>query len=262
MRASSRRGLGLVETVVAVGVFSIVMLLVTAALIQSFKMWTRTASQTATEETLFKIHNILAKELTNTAPDTLSSSPGPGTWGVRDGDALWFLSFMDVNGEPVYNDGTGAGELGEPHWQRNIMYYCVVPGNHDSVAGQSCTGADGGDGYEDQCPHKVMVRKIINDPNDPETLLPGSGGYLDAPNGFTVSGMGGPDLEETRLLGTNILSFRVTADAESVTIDLRANSVDEARKNVPVGSTPLSGQPTTIQRVFTIFPKNSSGEEP
>ena len=182
---------------------------------------------------------------------------------VRDGDALWFLSFIDpTTGEPVYSDGTGAGDLGEPHWQRNIMYYAVVPGSHNSVAGQSCSGGDGGDGYEDQCPHKVMVRKIINDPNDPETLLPGSGGYLDAPSGFSVSGMGGPDLEETRLLGTNILSFRVTGDDESVTVDLRANSIDEARKNVPLGSTPLSGQPTTIQRVFTIFPKNSSGEEP
>jgi hypothetical protein len=257
------RGLGIVETVVGVGVFSIVMLLITAALIQSFQMWTRTASQTATEEVLFKIHNILAKELTNTAPDTVGFSPGPSTWGVRDGDALWFLSFLDpVTGEPVYSDGTGAGDLGEPHWQRNIMYYSVVPGSHNSVAGQSCTGGDGGDGYEDQCPHKVMVRKLINDPNDPETLLPGSGGYLDAPSGFSVSGMGGADLEETRLLGTNILSFRVIRDTESVTVDLRANSIDEARKNVPVGSTPLSGQPTTIQRVFTIFPKNSSGEEP
>jgi hypothetical protein len=268
---SPNRGLSIAETIVGVGIFSMIIAMVMAAMVQSFKIWNRTASQTATEEVLFKIHNLIYKDLTNTAPDLFATSPGLATIGaVQDSNALWCLSFIDpLIDQPVYGDGTTA-ELGEPVWQRNIMYYAVVPNGHDAWAGQSCTGADGGEGFEDQCPHKVLVRKVIDDPvAGVEPLLASSATYLDRPTGIDTSAMAGAGLEEVRIVGTNILSFRAEPESHSVgsppdrvKIVLKANAIDEAKKTIPVGNLPLSRQPTTLEREFRVFPKNGSGDAP
>jgi hypothetical protein len=258
----------LVETVVGVGIFSIIILLVTGAMLQSFKIWNRTASQTSTEEALFKVHDLVFKDLTNTSPKAVDAANSLASLStIPDGDVLWCLSFIDpATGNPVYgvNNPLGIGEYGEPVWQRNIMYYAVVPNNHDALAGQSCTGGDGGEGYEDQCPHKVVVRKVIDGPDDPDTgkeaLLADPTPYLDRPNGLDSSAMGGPGVEEVRIIGTNILTFRAVVADPEVSIILRGNSFEQARKNIAVGSVPLSMQPTTIQRSFSVFPKNETGE--
>ena len=65
----SRQGMSLTETIVGVGIFSVVIALVMAAMVTSFQTWNQTASQSATEEVLFKAHNLLFRDLTNTAPD-------------------------------------------------------------------------------------------------------------------------------------------------------------------------------------------------
>lgn len=267
--------MSLLELTVGVGIFSMVMLLVMGILTESFRLSSRANSQTATEEVLFKVHNRLSKELTNTGrARTVATSVGPATIAaVPDGDAIWFLSFINpATGDPVFDDGALGGEVAEPVWQRNIMYYSVVPSNHDALVGQSCSGADGGEGYEDQCPHKVLVCKVIDLPDGPdgkEPLLNSSAGYLDRPNGLDVSGMSGPNVESVRIMGTNLLTFRAELtsqppplERDEVEITVRASSLNEARKLVAVGSVPLSVEKSTIEQRFSIFPKNSPGEAP
>jgi hypothetical protein len=257
--------MSLTETIVGVGIFSVVIALVMAAMVTSFQTWNQTASQSATEEVLFKAHNLLFRDLTNTAPDQVGTSLGLSTIsGSPDSDALWFLSFIDpATGEPVYGDGSGLGERGAPVWQRNILYYAVVPGDHDALVGQSCTGAGGTDGYEDHCPHKVLIRKVIDHTDDPvtgnEQLLTSAAAYLDRPSGLDTSSMTG---EEVRIVGINILHFRATPIMPGFTITMRANSIDEARKRISVGAVPLSDQPTTIERLYTVWPKNSREDAP
>ena len=258
--------MGIIEAVVALGVFSLISLLLSTTLIQSFAAWNRASSRQIADHSLYKAQNSLSRDLTLTAPDRLGTQVALSTLGSPDGDAVWFLSFIDPATElPVYETGLGSAGMGEPRWQRNILYYLVVPANHDSYAGQACAGGPGPDGYEDHCPHKVLVRKLINGPDDPEgreLLLGSAASYLDRPAGLDVSAMGGPGVEEVRIVSRDLLGFRVTNNNPEVVVDLRANAILETRKLMHVGYHPLSRSPTTLQRIFSVFPKNASQAAP
>jgi hypothetical protein len=258
--------MGLIEAVVALGVFSLMSLLLSTTLIQSFAAWNRASSRQAADHSLYKAQNSLSRDLTLGAPDLLGTQVALSTLGSPDGDAVWFLSFIDPATElPVYETGLGSAGMGEPRWQRNILYYSVVPANHDSYAGQACAGGLAPDGYEDHCPHKVLVRKVINGPDDSEgrELLLGSvAGYLDRPSGLDVSAMGGPGVEDVKIISRDILGFRVTNNSPEVVVDLRANAILETRKLMHVGYHPLSRVPTTLQRIFSVYPKNPGQAPP
>jgi hypothetical protein len=254
-------GMGLAETLIGVAVFSIVSLILAVLMIQSFSLWRRTSGRQSVEATLFKAQNWLARDLTVTAPDKVATQVSLSSSGVPDGDAVWFLSFVDpATGEPVYDSGFGTGNLGDPLWQRNILYYAVRPSGHDAHAGQSCSAGIGPHGYDDVCPHKMLVRKVIDGPNDAngrEILLPSATPYLDRPVGMDVSGMGGSGMEEVSIAARDILTFHVTNGNPEVRIDLRATAIVEARKTTAIGSTSLSVKPNTLQRLFSVYPKNA-----
>ena len=55
--------------------------------------------------------------------------------GAPDGKAIWFLSARDP--------ATGKfarGPEGEPFWQRNLLYYLVVPQQHLALFGAQLCG--------------------------------------------------------------------------------------------------------------------------
>ncbi|MEW6279835.1 MAG: hypothetical protein AB1758_14500 [Candidatus Eremiobacterota bacterium] len=179
--------------------------------------------------------------------------------GAADGCALWFLSAVDPASGQVVRDTTGS-----PFWQRNILYYLVVP------AGDSCAGGVGPGGLDDRCPHKVLVRKVIDSgvPTSPttdpstteESLLPDVSLYLDRPVGVSTTGLGGPGLEQVQLAASSLLWFEASLGPPlwngAVQLDLRAVSLEEAGPRVTLGSQPMATSPYTFQTLLGISPGN------
>ncbi|MEW6279282.1 MAG: hypothetical protein AB1758_11705 [Candidatus Eremiobacterota bacterium] len=153
---------------------------------------------------------------------------------------------------------------GSPFWQRNILYYLVVP------VGDTCAGGVGPNGYDDRCPHKLLIRKEIDlapatvptDPTTIETLAPTLAPFLTRPTGFSVAGLNEAGVNEVKIAAAHLLSFSsVSAPppenlATEIAVDLRAVAVDEARREVALGSVPLSTSPFTLQSPFSAFLKN------
>jgi hypothetical protein len=254
--------LSLLEALVAVSMFSVVMALVMGALVKSMEAWNKSSSQHTVEQTLFKARNALARDLQGASYPQTTRTIGPST-GTAHSDALCFLSAVDpATGEVVLHDGTGDGERGSLKWQRNILYYAAVPANHAAHFGYSCTLAASPDGIDDQCPHKILVRQVIDGPDDPVTgnevlLTPALiAPYLDLPDNLDVSPISGPDLEQARVITGSLLTFKVNRlDPDSeIQIDLRAASIPDLQKTTPVGTVHLNDHPSTTGQLFSVFP--------
>jgi type II secretory pathway pseudopilin PulG len=254
----------LLEALVAVGMFALVTALVMGALVKSMDGWRRSSSQHSAEQSLYKARSALTRDLQSASvePEHLAVSPGPSSLGVPDGDAVWFLSAIDpATGQAVINDGTDSNDMGTLRWQRNILYYSVVPQNHATHFGFSCTGNAGPTGSDDHCPHKILIRLVLNGPDDPdgvELLLPPAdiAAYLTAPDNYDTSPISGPYLEEVKIVADSLVTFDVELADPEIQIDLRAVSLSELQKTDSVGNVPLSRHPKTTQRLFAIFPNN------
>jgi hypothetical protein len=178
-----------------------------------------------------------------------------------DGDAVWFLSPVDpANGQVLRT------ESGRPHWQRNILYYCTVPALHQELYGFECTGGTDAQGYEVYCPHKVLVRKVIDNPpatgsaeTDPmeKLLTPAEvARYLTRPQRFDLPS-GEPGVEEATIVANSLVSFRVALSPSpqapgEVAIQLSAAGVEMARGNINVGSQSLDDFLRVLS--FSVFP--------
>ena len=236
-------------------------------LAQSQRTFLQIASGDSARLELRKAKNALERDLSVSNPTVLNRSPVPTSLGGGpDGEALWFLSPVDPATKQMMRKQDGT-----PFWQRNVLYYLVVPNNHDSVFGISCTGGTGaGPGYDDVCPHKVLIRKVIDggtvtDPSDESTeeaLLPDVSTYLTRPDGFSVASMAEPGLGETHLVAKDLLTFSsVLAPPPSnrsteLAVDLRAVAIADARREIDLGSRPLNQSPYTRQAPLSIFLRN------
>lgn len=253
-------GVTLPELMVGFALFGILLLLLSLALAQSSEVWTRTSSSSNSQLELRKAYAPLSLDLQQTRFRKLQRATAPVSLAGFDGDALWFLSAVDpVSGEPIRNS------QGEPLWQRNILYYSVVPSNHTQVFGLSCVGGSDLQGYESRCPHKVLIRKVIDsgaptgptDEANPEELIINVVPYLTRPNGYDISTMTEPGLESVRIEARELLSFRVTLAATSqwpneVAISLQAARVEQAQKKLRIGVDALDG---FVHRFsFSVFP--------
>jgi len=232
------QGYTLVELVVSVST-ALILFAVTHALLQSSqKTWNRVSGDENVAGQLLSAESWLRRDLFGASYSALRTAPGPTTLVGRDGDALWFLSAIDPDtGRFMRNDD------GTPRWQRNILYYSVIP---SSIAtDHSGPGIDEG-GYEVSHPYKFLVRKVI----DQGTLLSDVTSYLEAPVGYSFpSG----DFESVNIISRGLLSFQVATedDLKQVELSIVAANAQEAGKVFPLGSRSLMNPQFLMLRQFT-----------
>lgn len=247
------RALTLVEVMLTATLFAVLSLLSFILLRRGSTLWRDLVESESANLQLAKAASHLRSELVATGIRrcAVGSVPASLAGGGKDGCAVWFLSARDpATGEMVLKpDGT-------PFWQRNILYYLVVPSGH-----QSCAGGLGPRGFDDRCPHKVLIRKVIDsgvatapsgDPKtDEETLLSDATSYLNRPSPYET---------DAETIATQLLWFEVTLGSPSlageINIDLRAVAVKEAQSKVALGSVPLSTGSYTANRLLSIVPMN------
>lgn len=262
-----RRGVTLLELVVGFALFSVVGLLLVGAFVYSTKAWRGLSGSSTAQAALRKGQTVLQRDLRRTSFGSVRVTPSTASFGVKDGDAVWFLSAIDpATGEFMRKtDGT-------PFWQRTILYYLTVPNNHNSVFGIACSGGADAQGYEVQCPHKVLIRKVIDagSPTDPldesteEQVMTAAdiAPYLTRPNGTDVSGMTAETgLSSVNIPASGLLSFRVQLAPDpqydnEVRMRLLACATEAARREVAVGSVPLIGNRFTLDYSLSVFPTN------
>ena len=195
--------------------------------------------------------------LTNSSQIGRSRMPDYLGGGGDTGESLWFLSPVDpVSGQTVLRQD------GKPCWQRNILYYITIPLNHDQIFGVHCQGGMGANGFDDRCPHKVLVRRVIDsgpptvDEATQETLLPGAaiGPYLVRPTNLQVP--------QGKLVASGLLHFStISAPAPAsipteLFVDMRSLSLEEAQRHAQVGITSFFGTRFESRSPFSVFLRN------
>ena len=228
-------------------------------------VWRNVSGSTDSSLNLRKARAVMMPDLKRTSFNAIGTSPGPSSLGPIDGDAIWFLSPVDpATGLAVRKaDGT-------LFWQRNILYYLTVPDNHSATFGVNCSGSADADGYEQNCPHKVLVRKVIDggvatvttDEASEEELLTASdiSAYLTRPAGFNTSTMNAEaGVTDVRLAATSLLTLRarLAPDARwqrEVSLRLAAVKIKTAERELSIGDTPLSQTRFTRSLDFSVFP--------
>ncbi|MFN8613447.1 MAG: prepilin-type N-terminal cleavage/methylation domain-containing protein [Vulcanimicrobiota bacterium] len=183
--------------------------------------------------------------------------------GAYDGSAICMLSAaLNGTGDMVSKSD------GEPTWQRNILYYVITP------QGDPCAGGADAQGYDDRCPHKLLIRKIIDNPAaGPEEVLftPAASltPYLTQPVGKTnISNLlGEANVTQVELVARGMVSMQiklpppqadlpVTNIPNEVQVVLTAFNEPKSRK-LALGTVALSAQPGFLVNSFSVFPRNN-----
>ncbi|MBS2038587.1 hypothetical protein JST97_26645 [bacterium] len=184
--------------------------------------------------------------------------------GAFDGSAICMLS--------AAQNGTGDMVIksdGEPTWQRNILYYIITP------QGDPCAGGADAQGYDDRCPHKLLIRKIIDNPlvsgTEEPLLTPAASlsAYLTQPVGKTnISNLlGEANVTQVDLVARGMVSMQIklpppqsdlplSGIPNEVQVLLTAFNEPKSRK-LALGSLALTSQPGYLVNSFSIFPRNN-----
>lgn len=245
---SKRRAMSLLEVMLATGLVGLLLALLASAFSSGETVF---RSVTGNADAVLELRTAatrIRRDVLGTRYDSLAAGPGPDSLGASnaDGSALWMLSNTDPQtGGPLYHSD------GSPHWVRNVLYYLAVPLNHAQLYGTTCAGGNGPGGLDDQCPHKILVRKVVDsgapssvtDSEDPDESLMNPGdltpAMLDRPNGYSAASLGGSGLKSAQIVCRSLLFFRAQKLAGSVSVDLRAVSLPRARRVLPIGNVSL-----------------------
>jgi type II secretory pathway pseudopilin PulG len=249
----SRQAFTLFELVITMAFFAGLSVVAMLALNGALRIWGRAGSRDDATRTVDRAWTALRRDLARArlADDTLqiATSPPRSLANAKDGDAVCALSpVQPVSGELVNKrDGTA-------YMMRNVIYYMVVPATHTQCAG----GADA-DGYETRCPHKTLLRRVLDygvptsgdgKSASEETLDPGWENLLTRPTDL-VSGRA-----DLQVIATNMLTFRCKVAGSALEVDLRATAVQEARAKLAIGAVDLLDSPYTVKQVTTVTPNN------
>jgi prepilin-type N-terminal cleavage/methylation domain-containing protein len=260
---SPATGFSLPELLVTMGLFAVLSMFSFVLMNRNAELWRDTSSDHAMQLEMNRASRSLESDLSTASRGSIRVAKVAGSFsGGADGDAVWFLSA----------ENKALGEFardteGRPIWQRNILYYLIVPKQHDALYGAGCSTSPrtGNDSY---CPHKVLIRKVIDSPPiadqasaDPtliaQSLLTEIEPYLSRPEGLDTSAMTEePGVESARIIGTSLLYFEVVPEGREVTIDLRAVPLEGLGRKTRVGSVSLLESPSTRQFLKSFFPKN------
>lgn len=203
----------------------------------------------------------------NISADAMQVTPKAGPVG-NTGDAVWMLS----TASGVEADGaTCANESGEPYWQRNVIYYPARP------TGDTCAGLVGAGGYEVACPHKTILRKVVDtgNPSIPlsdtntvveqeELLAVGAlSSYLTRPAGLLTAPMlSEPNLGMVEIVSVNLLTMRIETDPDpnapgEIKVTYQAFNELSGSRTTNVGSTDLTNHAKTLTHMISVFPRNN-----
>lgn len=215
-----------------------------------------------------KVARKLQKDLLTGNPSLTNIAIKSGPLG-NTGDVVWTLS--SASGSAA-SGPTNNTESGAPFWQRNVIYYPARP------TGDTCAGVVDADGYEVGCPHKIILRKVVdsapttlplveggNSSTDKEKILEPDqiGAYLTRPAGLGITAMlGEPAITDIEIVGVNILTMRVEKDPEpnspgEIKITLQTFNELAGARTTNVGSTDLSNHAKTLTHVISVFPRNN-----
>ena len=137
MRLLRNRGLSLLEAMLALGLFTLLGVIGAYALRGSVQIHTRVSTQQAAEQSINRAVSRLDRELLAASAFEIATAQVPDHLGGggSDGQAVWFLSDVD----PLTGRSMRTVD-GSPFWQKTILYYLVVPTNHDALCGYTCVG--------------------------------------------------------------------------------------------------------------------------
>lgn len=242
------------ELAVSLTIFGAILVMTTFILFQTKSAWVVNDSEEAAAVRLRGALASLQRDFEIASKENVSVAPVPGSLsgGGKDGDAIWFLSPIDPTTEQIARNSEG-----EPVWQRNILYYLTVPLNHSA-----CEGSAGPDGYDEGCPHKVLVRKVINNGGAAgQTLLGDATPYLDRPyNEQTAPKGGGTKVETSEIVGTDLLWLQArplaVGGVGAYSIDARAVAIDSAQRIARAGPQKFAASPQTVYSQLSLRPRN------
>ena len=248
-------GFTLLEVLVSISVFVIILVVAANAVNQSSFVLMSTNGKDATLKQFYRARRLLLTdlELAHLSTTTFQQTTVPPSQGFGyDGDAIGFLSPVDPNTLQANYSADGS-----TFWMRNITYYLIVPANHDQLSLHTCAGVADANGYDDGCPHKVLLRQITDNnnsnPTNPPSIqtLVSPFGPFSRPTGYP-SGSGG-----LTTVAINLLTFRCSQlDGGELSVDMRAVSLPDATRNLNIGAMPLTPTSYLIEQKFSVFPKN------
>lgn len=258
------RGIGLLELLVTVVLFSVVSLLAFLFLNYGIQANRRLDSSSEAARNLRVAQRSLSVDLRGARGGEILIGEVPDHLGGggKTGQAVAFRSAWDPD-QGRYCQKTD----GTPFWQKTILYYVAVPVRHDELYRMTCQGGSGPDGFDDVCPHKILIRKTID--QAPVTTASSAEGteepmptditsYLTRPDDLSLNGMSSEaGLVEARVVASKLLWFRATSGAGGeIEVDLRALAIAEALGKVRVGEVSLGEDPLALQQLFTVRPGN------
>lgn len=248
-----RRAFTIFELVITMAFFAGLSVVAMLALNGALRIWGRAGSRDDATRNLDRAWTAIRRDLARArlADDTLriADSPPRTLANAKDGDAVCALSPVEPTSGELVNKRDGTAYM-----MRNVIYYLVVPAKHTE-----CAGGAGADGYETRCPHKTLLRRVVDSgvPTNgdgksasEETLDSGWENLLERPSEL-VSGR-----SDLQMIATNMLTFRCKVVGTALEVDLRATAIQEARGKVPIGSVDLMDSPYTLKQVTTVSPQN------
>ena len=252
MYRSPRRAFSLLELFCAVGLFGALAIISMLALRQVTKIWQRSSARDQAIRELLKAEAALSRDLANGARSTTQSDyravkAGAGSISTGDGLALLVPSAQQ---EQLHLDAQG-----QPVLDRLVTYYLAVPANVSALSGLPQNFWVDAQGYEDQCAYKWLIRK--------ETAAPAA-----APGGLPAvpaNWLTGPEIEtpttfwrnpDKRVVASNLLQFRVLKGPPTWEVTLTAVAIADARRQIALGSVPLSSTAFAITHQVGLVAKN------
>ncbi len=249
------RGFTVIEIVVSMGLFTIAGLLLFAVLQKGLEGLRVVEARRDTEQRLNNAQFWLRRDIEQASPSALMSKRVSGVPGS--GDAIWFLSAEDPDEADPELRFHHHFETAEPVWQRTVLYYLVRPSSYAQVSGGLSAGIDPDPRRDSFAPHKFLIRKVIDGPEEPEVLMSASQieTYLTQPADYTdLSFAGEPGLVDARLIADGMLGFEVARNGALVEITTRAVRLQEAYRRVgDLGQVSLLEDPLTAVRETRIW---------
>jgi hypothetical protein len=260
-----RRAFTILELCLAGALLTVFMLVGYSMLRMAEKVYQQVSGNEDATMQLKRAVRMLHKDLVSALADTEGMAGPPALnvvnvpaslpGGAFDGTGVCLLSpYRNGSGELVMNtDG--------PEWQRNIIYYTVVP------VGDPCGGGADANGYDDRCPHKLLIRKVINQGSTPQAPLAigAIANYLTRPAGpKNISNFAGEaNLTESQIVSHGMVGLRVQTHKthpsllkDEVIFTVSALNQPRGRK-LAVGTVALTGQPGFLVNSMAVFPRNN-----
>lgn len=243
------RGTTLTELMVTCLVFSLLL----AVLFHLFRSGTQallsTQARHQAQLSLNKVHEWLQRDLQQASSKQIAAKRVSAPAG--NGDALWFLSAENPTESNPDLRFRHSVETGTPIFQSQILYYLVRPLNYSRVSGGLTAAVDPDPDSDFYAPHKFLIRKVIDRPEDPEILASATevDDFTTSPLDYTMTPLNlESNLLAYKLVSDNMLSFQVVIEGSTVLVRTSALKIDEARRRIAVGNISLKEQPLTVVR--------------